>query len=226
MGIRHDTTSEEHLRPESVRDLTERPTLQNRQDGATSTDHPWSRSARAVKRAFNVVFSLIVLGVTWPVLAVAAIARLDSRGPAFFVQERMGRGMRFRLLKLRGMTVDSRERYPELYDYGGIGSAAGYDDLFPRDFDPRVTRVGRFLRRTSIDELPNFVNVLLGQMSVVGPRPEIPEMAELYGGALGRVLSVRPGVAKTRQGPGPRGARLPRDAGTGPCIHRGADSSA
>jgi lipopolysaccharide/colanic/teichoic acid biosynthesis glycosyltransferase/2-polyprenyl-3-methyl-5-hydroxy-6-metoxy-1,4-benzoquinol methylase len=205
--MRHDTTSEEHLRPESVRDLTERPTLQNRQDGPASTDHPWSRSARAVKRAFDVVFSLIVLGVTWPVLAVAAIAiRLDSRGPAFFVQERMGRGgTRFRLLKLRGMTVDSRERYPELYDYGGIGSAAGYSDLFPQDFDPRVTRVGRFLRRTAIDELPNFVNVLRGQMSIVGPRPEIPEMAELYEGALGRVLSVRPGVTSPAKARG-RGA--------------------
>ena len=203
----HGTTSQRQSRLEPSRDLLERPPIQDAQEVAVSKDHPWPRSARAVKRAFDVVVSLAVFGLTWPVLLVAAVAiRLDSRGPAFFAQERMGRGgTRFRLLKLRGMVVDGRERYPELYDYGRIGSAASYDDLFPQEFDPRVTRVGRFLRRTSIDELPNFVNVLLGQMSIVGPRPEIPEVAELYEGALGRVLSVRPGVTSPAKARG-RGA--------------------
>jgi lipopolysaccharide/colanic/teichoic acid biosynthesis glycosyltransferase len=152
---------------------------------------------RAGKRAFDIMFSLAVLVVTAPVVLVAAIAiRLDSPGPAFFLQERMGLGgRRFRLLKLRGMYVDSAQLFPHLYDYQNLDPALSDTScVFRPDDDPRVTRVGRVLRKFSIDELPNFWNVLRGDLSVVGPRPEIPEVAHLYGADLPRLLSVRPGV--------------------------------
>jgi len=135
------------------------------------------------------------LALLAPVLAAIAIAiRMDSKGPALFRQQRLGRGGRpFTFYKFRGMYVDARERFPQLYDY--TYSAEQIRNLhFHAHSDPRVTRLGRFLRRTSLDELPNIINVLLGQMSLVGPRPEIPEMIRYYGDAGPAVLSVRPGV--------------------------------
>jgi lipopolysaccharide/colanic/teichoic acid biosynthesis glycosyltransferase len=127
-------------------------------------------------------------------IAVAGAILLDSKGPALFRQVRLGRhGRRFTFCKFRGMYIDARERFPELYEYRY--SAAQIGDLhFHSAIDPRVTRVGRFIRRTSLDELPNLINVVLGQMSLVGPRPEIPEMIPYYGAAADEVLSVKPGV--------------------------------
>ncbi len=150
----------------------------------------------AAKRLFDVAVAVAVLVATGPVILVAALAvRLDSSGPAFFRQPRMGRGgRRFSLLKLRGMYADARERFPDAYDYGAIEGQALDSYRFHQVADPRVTRVGRIIRRYSIDELPNFWNVLRGDMSVVGPRPEIPELAHLYGHDLKRFLSVKPGV--------------------------------
>ncbi len=151
---------------------------------------------RAAKRLFDVAFAVAVLVATGPVILVAALAvRLDSPGPAFFRQPRMGRGgNHFSLLKLRGMYVDARERFPDAYDYGAIEAQELDSYRFHQAADPRVTRVGRVIRRCSVDELPNFWNVLRGDMSVVGPRPEIPQLAHLYGHDLKRFLSVKPGV--------------------------------
>ena len=135
------------------------------------------------------------LVVICPLLALIALAvRHDSPGPALFRQPRVGRGGRaFTFWKFRGMYVDARERFPRLYDYDY--SAAEVQELrFHPDGDPRVTRVGQFLRRTSLDELPNLVNVVLGDMSLVGPRPEIPELLKYYGPAAAEILSVRPGI--------------------------------
>jgi lipopolysaccharide/colanic/teichoic acid biosynthesis glycosyltransferase len=153
---------------------------------------PW----RAATRAFDVGFALVASAVTAPVVLAAAIAiRLESPGPAIYRQRRMGRhGKEFELYKLRGMYVDARERFPELYDYAAVPREAAATYRFHHEGDPRVTRVGRFIRRYSIDELPNFWNVLRGDMSIVGPRPEIPELAHLYGPYLDRLLSVRPGI--------------------------------
>jgi exopolysaccharide production protein ExoY len=156
------------------------------------------------RRAFDIVFALVVLVLSAPLLALAMAAiRLDSPGPALFRQRRMGRGGRvFELVKLRGMYIDASERFRHLYDYSAARAEDGGSFYFHQREDPRVTRVGRVLRKYSIDELPNFWNVLRGDMSVVGPRPEIPELAHLYGDdRLARILSIRPGVtspAKSR----------------------------
>lgn len=152
------------------------------------------------KRVLDVGISLVALVVTLPVMAVLAILiRLDSPGPIIFRQERLGRGaIRFRFYKFRTMYVDARERFPELYAYR-------YDAETIRTMrfklieDPRLTRVGRYLRRTSLDELPNLISVLRGDISLVGPRPEIPEMLPYYREDQLLKFSVQPGVTGLAQ---------------------------
>ena len=141
------------------------------------------------------VLGAIGLALISPVLLAIAIAiRLDSPGPAFFSQVRIGLdGRPFRFWKFRGMYVDSRSRFPELYDYRYNAEQARALRFHPPS-DPRVTRVGRFIRRTSLDELPNLMNVVLGEMSLVGPRPEIPELVPYYGASARMILSVKPGI--------------------------------
>jgi lipopolysaccharide/colanic/teichoic acid biosynthesis glycosyltransferase len=125
---------------------------------------------------------------------VALLIKLDSPGPALFKQTRIGKdGVPFTLYKFRGMFVDARERFPKLYDY--TYTPQELETLvFHQPNDPRVTRVGKILRLTAIDEIPNFFNVLKGDMSLVGPRPEIPELVAYYGPEERKVLSVRPGI--------------------------------
>lgn len=150
---------------------------------------------RASKRAVDIVGAGLGLLVASPVLLASAVAiRLESPGPALFRQQRIGlRGVPFTLFKFRGMYVDARERFPKLYAYQYSPDELPTLVFHPTD-DPRVTRAGRVLRRTSIDELPNLWNVLKGEMSLVGPRPEIPEMMQYYGQAADVILSVKPGV--------------------------------
>jgi exopolysaccharide production protein ExoY len=153
------------------------------------------RAYQIAKRVFDFIIALLCILLFAPVMLLAAIAiKIESPGPAIFKQRRVGRGEKeFVLYKFRGMYSDALTRFPELYTYH-----YDHDDLnklfFHTDNDPRVTRVGRFLRKTSIDELPNLWNVLRGDISLVGPRPEIPEMLPYYGDAASIVLSVRPGV--------------------------------
>lgn len=147
------------------------------------------------KRALDIAGAGLGLLVLSPVLLIAGVAiRIESKGPAVFRQLRMGQnGEPFTLYKFRGMFIDARERFPELYAYQYSSEELPTLVFHPKD-DPRVTRVGRFLRRTSIDEFPNLWNVLRGELSLVGPRPEIPEMLPYYGDAKDIVLSVKPGV--------------------------------
>jgi lipopolysaccharide/colanic/teichoic acid biosynthesis glycosyltransferase len=155
----------------------------------------YSRAGERLKEALDRVAAALALVFTSPLLLAIAIAiRLDSPGPALFRQTRIGRdGRPFHLWMFRGMHVDARRRFPELYDY-----RHGAEPLralgFPPQADPRVTRVGRILRRTRLDELPHLVNVLLGEMSLVGPRPEIPELVPYYGSSAKLVLGVKPGI--------------------------------
>jgi lipopolysaccharide/colanic/teichoic acid biosynthesis glycosyltransferase len=132
-------------------------------------------------RAFDIAVAVVALVLLSPVLAVAAIAiRLGSRGPALYRQRRVGLGgAEFELLKLRTMELGS--------DPVGIGTAVARDD-------PRVTGAGRVLRRTSLDELPNLVNVLRGEMAIVGPRPTIPAQVDDYTPRQRRRHEVRPGI--------------------------------
>ena len=132
-------------------------------------------------RAADVVLAVFGLLLTAPVAALAAIAiKLDSRGPVFYRQQRVGhRGELFEMWKLRTMSDGA--------PLGGIWDPLTKDD-------PRVTRVGAFLRRTSLDELPNLINVLRGEMAIVGPRPTISEQVDTYTDHQRRRLDVKPGL--------------------------------
>lgn len=148
---------------------------------------------RFSKRCLDLALGSILLCCSLPIIVIAAIAvRMESRGNPLFIQTRVGQnGKPFRIFKLRGMYADARARFPELYDYSkhnGLGFHFHYEQ------DPRITNVGHFIRKTSIDELPNFLNVVLGSMSLVGPRPEIPDVSALYGEYREKYLSVKPGI--------------------------------
>ena len=149
-----------------------------------------------IKRLIDIVGGSIGLIFSFPILAIVMIKiRKESEGPALFKQTRIGLGGKpFTIYKLRGMYIDSKERFPELYDYS---NKEGLDFYFHEHEDPRITNIGKYIRRTSIDELPNFYNVLVGDMSLVGPRPEIPDVIYLYGENTAKYLSVKPGITCT-----------------------------
>jgi exopolysaccharide biosynthesis polyprenyl glycosylphosphotransferase len=150
--------------------------------------HGWRAVA---KRTFDIVTASVLVLLTSPVVLVSMLAiKLDGPGPVFFRQQRVGReGNRFTLLKLRTMVVDAEGRKHELL---GLNEVDG--PLFKIADDPRVTRVGRVLRKFSIDELPQLLCVLRGTMSMVGPRPALPSEAELWDEPLHERLRVLPGL--------------------------------
>lgn len=133
-----------------------------------------------LKRAFDLLAAGAGLALLSPFMVlIAVLVKLDSEGPAFFRQERVGRGFRrFWILKFRTMARDGESR--------GRQITSGDD--------ARVTRLGRFLRAAKLDELPQLVNVLKGEMSLVGPRPEVPRYVELFKEDFAEILSVRPGI--------------------------------
>lgn len=132
------------------------------------------------KRWFDFGSTLIGLVLLSPLfLFVAVVIKLDDRGPVFFRQERVGwKGRPFYVWKFRSMVVDAERRGGQLT----VGN------------DPRITRVGSFLRATKLDELPQLINVLLGEMSLVGPRPEVPKYVALYTPEHKKVLEIKPGI--------------------------------
>ncbi len=148
-------------------------------------------ASRAGKRTFDIVGSLALLVLFAPLLVVSAVwIKLHDRGPVLFTQERTGRdGSSFRCFKFRSMVVDAEQRLAELH------ARTGYQDgLFKMEDDPRITRPGHWLRRYSIDELPQLFNVLRGEMSLVGPRPPLPTEVARYARDTVRRLRVRPGM--------------------------------
>lgn len=155
---------------------------------------------RLLIRCFEIGVALTVLILTLPImLLIGLIVRWDSPGPALFFQKRLGQGAKtFKFVKFRTLYVDARQRFPELYAYQYTPEQL-HDLRFKVDEDPRVTRFGAWLRRSSLDELPNFWNVLTGEMALVGPRPEIPEMLPYYRGNMLLKFSVRPGVTGPAQ---------------------------
>jgi lipopolysaccharide/colanic/teichoic acid biosynthesis glycosyltransferase len=134
-----------------------------------------------IKRVVDVVFSLLALICLFPFLVIISILIcIESKGPPFFVQERIGKGMHpFRLIKFRSMTL-VRQVSDNQFEPGGKS---------------RITRVGKVLRSTKIDELPELINVLKGDMSLVGPRPEVPEYVQAYPDDFKAILHVRPGLS-------------------------------
>jgi len=154
-----------------------------------------SKRSRIVKRSGDIVFSLAVLTLGSPIyILLALLVKLTSRGPVFYVQQRVGRDYRsFGCIKFRTMRRDADRVLGVL-----LAESPDLAEEFRNDFklknDPRITRLGRFLRRSSLDELPQFLNVLRGEMSVVGPRPIVRKELPRYGAAMDEVLAVRPGL--------------------------------
>ena len=147
--------------------------------------------ARAAKAALERLAAVAALVLLAPMLLTVAYAvRWDSAGPALYRQTRVGRsGVPFTMYKLRTMSADADLRLPDLADLNTVD-----DVLFKIREDPRITRLGRFLRRYSLDELPQLINVVLGQMSLVGPRPALPAEVERYSADARRRLAVKPGL--------------------------------
>jgi exopolysaccharide biosynthesis polyprenyl glycosylphosphotransferase len=145
----------------------------------------------AMKRLFDILVSAVALWMLLPVFAVVALAiKLTSRGPILFKQLRVGQhGRPFHMLKFRSMVVNAEELKAKLAAQNEMTGP-----VFKMKNDPRITRVGRFIRKYSIDELPQFINVLRGEMSIVGPRPPVPSEVAKYETWQRRRLSVRPGL--------------------------------
>ena len=135
---------------------------------------------RMIKRLFDFIFSLSGLVIVSPLIAViAVVVKVESPGPVLYKGARAGKaGKPFRILKFRTMVVDAEE----------IGGPSTADD------DPRITKVGKFIRKYKLDELPQLINVLKGEMSFVGPRPEVPIEVETYNDEERRILNVKPGI--------------------------------
>lgn len=149
-----------------------------------------------IKRTFDLAVSAVGLLVLSPILlATAAAVKFESKGPIFFKQTRVGlNGRKFSMIKFRSMFADAEERLNELRAQNEMSGP-----VFKMKNDPRITRVGRFIRKTSLDEFPQFWNVLCGDMSVVGPRPPLPTEVNQYERWQRRRLSVRPGITCTWQ---------------------------
>jgi exopolysaccharide biosynthesis polyprenyl glycosylphosphotransferase len=175
-------------------------------DGMTMLGVPpfgLTASSRLLKRVFDVAATVVGLLVVGPIIAAIAVAiRLESKGPVLFRQVRVGRdGRHFRIFKFRSMVVDAEEQKERLREFNEVG-----DGMFKLSRDPRVTRVGSLLRRTSLDELPQLFNVLRGEMSLVGPRPLVTDEDELVLGLDRSRLHLTPGMTGPWQ---VLGARVP-----------------
>lgn len=172
-----------------LRDLQGLPLVELREE-------PVRWSSLALKRGFDFTVGAALLLLTLPLQIILAVAIcLDSKGPALFFQERVGyRGKVFQMWKFRSMVVDAESRLSEVVDLNAME-----EPVFKVKNDPRITRLGKWLRRTSLDELPQLVNVVFGQMSLVGPRPEEVEMVKRYNVWQRRRLKVKPGLTGLQQ---------------------------
>ena len=150
-----------------------------------------SKIYKKKKRITDIVCSLAGLIVLSPILLITAIAiKMDSKGPIFFKQDRVGKDERiFSMYKFRSMVVNAEELKKSLEKENEMSGP-----MFKMKKDPRITRVGRFIRKTSIDELPQLVNVIKGDMSLVGPRPSLPKEVEQFEPWMKERLTVQPGI--------------------------------
>ncbi len=151
-----------------------------------------SKGYRIAKRVLDILIASlgIVLGIV-PMLLIALFIRLESPGSPIYLHRRVGKdGKPLHLLKFRSMYVNADEMIKNFTP----AQQAEWEENFKLEYDPRITRVGRFLRRTSLDELPQLVNILKGELSMVGPRPVVTKELEKYGDNQGKFLSVVPGL--------------------------------
>ena len=151
-----------------------------------------TRQVRFLRRAQDIFFSLLALLVLWPLMLVIAIIIWadDPKGSPFFAQTRVGKdGKTFRFYKFRSMYVNAEAKLESL-----LGQNEMDGPVFKIKDDPRITRVGHFIRRTSIDELPQLINILMGDMSIVGPRPALPREVEEYDEYQRQRLLISPGL--------------------------------
>jgi Undecaprenyl-phosphate galactose phosphotransferase WbaP len=163
------------------------------------------------KRLFDIVFSLSVLIVFFPVyLILAVLIALSSEGPIFYVQERVGRNYkRFNCIKFRTMVSNADEVLVQMMETSQE-LRQEFETSFKLKKDPRITKIGRFLRITSLDEFPQFWNVLRGDMSVVGPRPLVAQELPKYGSHIDQILTIRPGITGLWQVSGRNDIPYPR----------------
>lgn len=145
-----------------------------------------------VKRVLDIILSLLGVIVCFlPMILIAILIKLESPGPAIYLHHRVGKnGKDLPLLKFRSMYVNADEMMEEFTPE----QKAEWEANFKLNHDPRITRMGKFLRRSSLDELPQLVNILRGELSVVGPRPVVPKELEKYGNKKDKFLSVTPGL--------------------------------
>jgi len=184
---------------------------------------PYQAYYQVAKRVMDLALCLLALPLIIPLMAICALAiRLSSPGPVFFVQDRVGKGgRRFRIYKFRTMVTDSDDNshrdFMKAYVRGTIGGGSSHSSAFIKAFVRRhshvesngeiykpframqVTRIGRILRKTSLDELPQLINVIKGEMSIVGPRPNVPWEVEEYRGWHHERLEVLPGITGLAQ---------------------------
>ena len=158
-----------------------------------ATQHP---TYAAIKRVLDIILALMILALGAPLwLGIAIVIKLTSKGPVLYIQERTGmNGKPFRMLKFRSMVDGADEKLDELVDFSLME-----EPVFNIRKDPRVTQLGAILRRTSLDEIPQFINVLKGEMSVVGPRPERTELVQIYNDHQWRRLKAKPGITGYQQ---------------------------
>ena len=147
---------------------------------------------RVMKRAFDILASIVAMLILWPlVLVLILLIRIDSMGSAFYIHERIGKnGKKIGLYKFRTMYIPSDPKYRQLTPQ----EMERWYRNYKLEDDPRVTRVGNVLRKTSLDELPQLLNILMGDMSFVGPRPVVSGEIERYGACKNEFLSVTPGL--------------------------------
>ena len=148
-----------------------------------------------VKRSFDIIFALFVLTVFSPVYFILmALIAFNSQGPIFYVQQRVGKDHKlFKCIKFRTM-VNNADEILETMMSNSAQMRQEFQDSYKLKRDPRITKIGKFLRLTSLDEFPQFWNVLKGDMSVVGPRPLVPEELPKYGRKINTVLQIKPGI--------------------------------
>ena len=150
---------------------------------------------KIIKTIFDLIFSLIILIIGFPIfILIALLIKLSSRGPIFFLQERIGKNNKtFNCIKFRTMHSEAEDILENLIT-NNENLRKEFEESHKLKNDPRITNIGKFLRKTSLDEIPQFLNVIKMEMSIIGPRPIVKNEIKKYGKSYNRVISINPGI--------------------------------